>query len=56
MSKNILNGFGILNPEILNPDLRKGFGIYKSRGTEIGIGIPMGTILDMLKTNDHAYR
>jgi hypothetical protein len=36
--KRILNGFGIPNPELLNPDFGTGFGIYKSRG----IGIPLG--------------
>jgi hypothetical protein len=47
--KRIPNGFGTLNPELFNPDLQSGFGIYKSRG--IGIGIPLGTtsnhILDL---------
>jgi hypothetical protein len=37
--KRIPNGFGIPNPELLNPDFRSGLGIYKSRG----IGIPLGT-------------
>jgi hypothetical protein len=39
--KRIPNVFGFLNPELLNPDLGTGFGIYKSRG--IGIGILLVT-------------
>jgi hypothetical protein len=40
--KRILNGFGIPNVKLLNPDLRSRFGIYKSR--KIGIGILLGTL------------
>jgi hypothetical protein len=41
--KRIPNGFGIPNPELLNPDLGTGFVICKSGG--IGIGIPLGNDL-----------
>jgi hypothetical protein len=48
--KRIPNGFGIPNPELLNPDFGTGFGIYKSRG--IGIGIPLGTIYQVCQNRD----
>jgi hypothetical protein len=44
--KRIPNGLGILNPEILNPDLQWGFGIYKSR--RIGIWGAIHQLLNII--------